>query len=291
MNLSGQEQRILFDKAGVLIEALPYIQRFSGKIVVVKYGGNAISDSEETLSEFVKDVVLLHLVGLKPVVVHGGGPQIDQVLNQIGHSSSFVNGLRVTDAQTLEAVKMVLLGQVNPLLVSRVNLHGDLGVGISGVDASMIVCRQHSKEHGFVGDIVSTNPDLVVRLLKEGLIPIVASIGVDRFGQMYNVNADLVASSLAGALRAEKLIFLTNIEGIMEDPDDQSSLIRKISAPDLEATLTSGVISGGMIPKVKAALHAIESGVGSVHMLDGRLEHSLLLEVFTDQGIGTMIYG
>ncbi|SHE27650.1 N-acetylglutamate kinase [Ferrithrix thermotolerans DSM 19514] len=277
-------------KAHTLTEALPYIKRFWGKTVVIKYGGNAVSDEPKSLDTFVEDVVLLNFVGIRVVVVHGGGPQIDALLSRLGHASSFVRGLRVTDAETLESVKMVLLGQMNPLLVSRINLHGALGVGVSGADGSMVLCRAISEEHGYVGKVVRVDPSLLENLLQMGRIPVVASIGVDEEAQLYNVNADLVASELAGALKAEKLVFLTNVEGIRGDASDPSTLIRQMKADELKEMLQDNSISGGMIPKANSALLAIERGVASVHLLDGRLPHALLLEVFTDHGIGTMLY-
>ncbi len=291
MSYEPQEIEELSKKAEILTEALPYIRRFSGTTVVIKYGGNAISEGLESLDSFVEDVVLLNFVGIKVVVVHGGGPQIDALLTRLGHSSTFVGGLRVTDEETLESVKMVLLGQVNPLLVSRINLHGALAVGVSGADGSMVLCQPRSKEHGFVGEVIKVDASLLENLLVQGRVPIVASIGVGVDGQMYNVNADLVAAELSGALRAEKLVFLTNVEGIRSDASDPKSLLRQLRAYELKDLLDSEVIQGGMIPKAEAALSAIERGVHSVHLLDGRLPHALLLEVFTDQGIGTMLYG
>ncbi len=291
MNYEPQEIEELSQKAQILTEALPYIKRFSGTTVVIKYGGNAISEGPDSLDSFVEDVVLLNFVGIRVVVVHGGGPQIDALLTRLGHSSSFVGGLRVTDAETLESVKMVLLGQVNPLLVSRINQHGALGVGVSGADGSMVLCQPKSITHGFVGEVIKVDASLLESLLVQGRIPVVASIGVGVDGQMYNVNADLVAAELAGALNAEKLVFLTNVEGIRSDASDPKSLLRQLRAFELQRLLESKAVQGGMIPKVEAALAAIGKGVHSVHLLDGRLPHALLLEVFTDQGIGTMLYG
>ncbi len=291
MSYEPQEIAELSKKARILTEALPYIKRFVGTTAVIKYGGNAISEGHDSLDSFVEDVVLLNFVGIRVVVVHGGGPQIDMLLTRLGHSSSFVGGLRVTDAETLESVKMVLLGQVNPLLVSRINQHGALGVGVSGADGSMVLCEPKSKAHGFVGEVVKVDSSLLESLLLQGRIPVVASIGVGVDGQMYNVNADLVAAELSGALRAEKLVFLTNVEGIRSDANDPKSLLRQLRAFELQRLLESKAVQGGMIPKVEAALAAIQKGVHSVHLLDGRLPHALLLEVFTDQGIGTMLYG
>lgn len=283
------------EKSAVLIEALPYIQRFAGTTVVIKFGGNALSDGvgnsdEENLAAFAKDVVLLHAVGLKPVVVHGGGPQIDELLRRVGKEPVFKNGLRVTDAETLEVVRMVLLGKMNPDLVASVNLEGAPAVGVSGADGSMVLCQQADPELGFVGEITAVDPEIIERMLTDGFVPIVASIGVDAAGQAYNINADHMAAALASALKAEKLVYLTNIDGLMVDPAEPRSLIRQISGERLQDMFSGGTISGGMIPKVDSALGALHAGVRTVHFLDGRLAHALLLEVFTDSGIGTMIY-
>lgn len=283
-------------KASILIEALPYIRNFASKVIVIKYGGNAISDGDEgseedVLRSFAQDIVLLHSVGLRPIVVHGGGPQIEFWLKKLGKKTSFHDGLRVTDAETLEIVRMVLLGRLNPDIVAQINLHGALGVGVSGADAAMVHCKKLSDDLGFVGEVTTVNAEILARLLHEGLIPVVASIGVDEIGQAYNINADHVASAIAGALQAEKLVYLTNVEGVRRDLNSPESLIRQVQAPELADMIERGVISGGMIPKVRSALEAIAAGVGSVHFLDGRLSHALLLEIFTDQGIGTMIYG
>lgn len=286
----------LSQRASILVEALPYIRRFAGKVIVIKYGGNVLqakesSDDESSLSllRFAQDVVLMRSVGMKPVIVHGGGPQIDEWLHRIGKLPTFKDGLRVTDSETLEVVSMVLLGKVNPEIVSALNRHGELAVGISGVDAQMVLARGGAPDMGYVGEVENVNPEILRGLLAEGLIPVVASIGADRQGQSYNINADHVASAVAAALEAEKLVYLSNVEGIRRDPADPKSLIRQIDAQGIEKLLANAVISGGMIPKVKSALAAMRDGVRNVHFLDGRVPHALLLEVFTDEGIGTMI--
>ncbi|MDA8116195.1 MAG: acetylglutamate kinase [Actinomycetota bacterium] len=286
-----EDLEVAIIKAGVLSEALPYIRRFAGSVFVVKYGGNAIADSsdEATLESFARDVVLMASVGIKPVVVHGGGPQIGEMLARLAIESRFENGLRVTDATTLEVVQMVLMGKVNPEIVAAINRFAPLAVGLSGADTGLIIAEPAPGDLGFVGEVESINPEIVERLLGEGMIPVVATVGVDRRGQAYNINADVVAGAIAGAIRAEKLIYLTNVEGIYADYPDPASLIRRISSGGLSAMLASGSATAGMIPKLRSCLDALEAGVGSAHILDGRMEHSLLLEIFTDSGIGTMV--
>ena len=278
-------------KAGVLSEALPYIRRFAGSVFVVKYGGNAIADASEaaTLESFARDVVLMASVGIKPVVVHGGGPQIGEMLARLAIESRFERGLRVTDAATLEVVQMVLMGKVNPEIVGAINRFAPLAVGLSGADTGLIIAEPAPGDLGFVGEVASINPEIVQRLLGEGMIPVVATVGVDRQGQAYNINADVVAGAIAGAIRAEKLIYLTNVEGIYANYPDPGSLITRISAEGLAQMLERGSATAGMIPKLKSCLGALAAGVGSAHVLDGRMEHSLLLEIFTDSGIGTMV--
>lgn len=278
-------------KSGVLIEALTYIRRFHGATFVIKYGGNAISDSDEkdALVSFAKDVVTLSSVGIRVVVVHGGGPQIGEMLGRLGIASQFVGGLRVTDSATLEVARMVLLGKINPEIVGAINQLAPVAVGLSGGDAGLINVSAAGGDLGFVGQVESVDPQLLLKLLNEGLIPVVATVALDDSGQAYNINADTVAGAIAGALRAEKLIYLTNVEGIYSNYPDLSSLIRHTDSVELAKLLGSPSIADGMIPKLKSCLGALEVGVGSVHILDGRLEHSLLLEIFTDYGIGTMV--
>ena len=271
-----------------LIEALPYIQQFRGAIVVVKLGGNAMVDP--ALSEtFAEDIVLLRSVGLKPVVVHGGGPQIGDLLGRLGKESEFVDGLRVTDAETLDVARMVLVGKVGRDIVGAINVHGAVAVGLSGEDGGLITTAPRDEALGFVGEIVDVNPGIVRRLLAEDMIPVVSSIGSDGSGQAYNINADTVAGALAGALTAEKVIYLSDVPGLLQDVDDPASLIARVSVDDATAMIADGTISGGMIPKVTACIDAVDAGAHSAHMLDGRVPHVLLLELFTDAGIGTML--
>jgi acetylglutamate kinase len=275
-------------RAAVLLEALPYIQRFRGAVVVVKYGGNAMVDPE--LGRAVADdVVLLRAVGLKPVVVHGGGPQISALMARLGKESTFVDGLRVTDAETVDIARMVLVGKVNRDIVSAINVHGPLAVGLSGEDAGLILAGARNPELGYVGDVRSVNPAILERLLAEDLIPVVSTIGSDPTGQAYNINADTVAGALAEALGAEKAVFLTDVAGLLAVVDDPASLVSHTTAGELQSMIDDGRLTGGMIPKVAAALHAVQHGVGSAHLLDGRVAHVLLLELFSDAGIGTMI--
>ena len=281
------------EKAATLVEALPYIRRFFGRIVVVKYGGNALADAgpdgDDALTVFAEDVVLMHAVGMRPVVVHGGGPQITELMTRLGKVAEFRDGLRVTDAETVDIARMVLRGQVNPAIVSAINVHGPIAVGVSGEDAGLIRATARNPDLGFVGDVGDVNPVILERLLKESLIPVVATTGADAAGQGYNINADTVAGVLAEALGAEKLVYLTDIEGLRRDVDDAASLIRQTTAAELEALMAAGVLTGGMIPKVTACVRAVRNGVPRAHILDGRVPHVLLLELFTDSGIGTMI--
>ncbi len=276
------------ERAAVLIEALPYIQRFRGATVVVKYGGNAMVDPALAAS-FAEDVVLMQSVGLRPVVVHGGGPQISDLMERLGKVPEFRDGQRVTDAETVDIARMVLVGKVNREIVGAINLHGPLAVGVSGEDAGLIVAGARDPALGFVGDVHAVRPAILERLLAEDLIPVVSTIGADADGQAYNINADAVAGAVAEALGAEKVIYLTDIEGLLADLDDPGSLVSRIDAPALQGLIDAGALAGGMIPKIAACLHAVGHGVGSAHLLDGRLPHVLLLELFSDEGIGTMI--
>jgi acetylglutamate kinase len=274
--------------ANVLIEALPYIRRFFGSTIVVKYGGNAMTDPS-LASSFAADIVLLQSVGIRVVVVHGGGPQIGELMDRLGKVSEFRDGLRVTDAETLDIARMVLVGKVNREIVAAINAHGPLAVGLSGEDAGLITAGRRSEALGFVGDIERVNPAIVESLLAEGLIPVVSTIGADLTGQAYNINADTVAGALAGAVQAEKAIYLTDIAGLLRDVDDPSSLIASTDTAEIAALIESGALSGGMIPKIDACLEALDAGVTAAHLLDGRVPHVLLLELFTDAGVGTMI--
>ena len=276
------------DTAAVLTQALPYIQRFSGSTVVVKYGGSAM-DSDH-LAGFAADIVLMQSVGIRPVVVHGGGPQIGEMMERLGLEPRFVDGLRVTDAETLDIARMVLVGRVNRDIVSAINVHGPLAVGVSGEDAGLIQARAENPELGYVGTVDTVNTAIIDRLLDESLIPVVSTIGADATGQALNINADTVAGILAGALGAAKAVFLTDVEGLLADPADPSTLISVTTASDLDAMISSGDLTGGMIPKAAAAIHAVRHGVASAHMVNGATPQVLLLELFTDSGVGTMVY-
>ncbi len=280
-------------KAAILVEALPYILRFWGKIVVVKYGGNVRADDDTddaaALAQFAEDVVLMRSVGMLPVVVHGGGPQIGSLMERLGMVPEFHDGQRVTDAETLEIVRMVLVGKVNREIVSAINVHGALAVGLSGEDANLITAVARPGQLGFVGDVEVVDPSLIERLLAQGLIPVVATIGADAAGQAYNINADAVAGAVAAALQAEKLVFLTDVSGVRTDPDDPATMLRTVTVDELEALVASGAATSGMVPKVEACTRAVRAGVARAHILDGRVAHALLLEIFTDEGVGTMV--
>ena len=280
------------ERARILIEALPYIRKFADKIIVVKYGGNAIAGTSDhdALALFAEDIVLMRLVGLQPVVVHGGGPQISDLMGRLGKATTFVDGLRVTDQETVDIARMVLKGQVNPQIVAAINVHGSYAVGVSGVDGGLIRAEARAPELGFVGDVTHVDPAVILNLLEDDFIPVVATIGSDLTGQAYNINADTVAGAIAEALSAEKLIYLTDIEGLRRDVADPASLIRQTTAGELAALVADGTITSGMIPKIAACVHAMHHGVASAHVLDGRIPHVLLHEIFTDAGIGTMIY-
>ncbi|MCS5687275.1 MAG: acetylglutamate kinase [Actinomycetota bacterium] len=274
--------------AELLVEILPYIQRWRGKVIVIKYGGNAMADG--ALAErFAEDVVLMHQVGMLPLVVHGGGPQIGDLMERLGKEPEFRDGLRVTDAETLDIARMVLVGKVNRDIVGSINVHGPLAVGVSGEDGGLITAAARNPELGFVGDVASVDPTLLTKLFSEGLIPVMSTIGADASGQAYNINADTVAGAVAEAIGAEKVVYLTDVEGLYEDFSDKDSLIRQISADELQGKIDSGRVTDGMIPKIEACISAVNNGVASAHLLDGRIPHVALLEIFTDAGIGTMI--
>ena len=279
------------ERAATLVEALPYIRRFAEQVVVVKYGGNALAGASDAhaLALFAEDIVLMRQVGMRPVVVHGGGPQISSLMARLGRVAEFRHGLRVTDADTVDIARMVLIGQVNPQIVAAINVHGALAVGVSGEDAGLIRAVARDPELGFVGDVETINPTILIGLLDDGFIPVVATIGTDATGQAYNINADTVAGAIAEALGAEKLVYLTDIEGLRRAVDDPASLIRQTTARELTALMADGTIAGGMIPKTESCVHAVEHGVRRAHILDGRIPHVLLLEIFTDEGIGTMV--
>ncbi len=278
------------ERAAVLVEALPYIQRFRGRTIVVKLGGNAMVDPG-LAATFAEDVVLMRSVGLRPVVVHGGGPQISELMGRLGMEPEFRDGHRITDAATVDIARMVLVGKVNREIVGAINVHGPLAVGVSGEDAGLIVATARDPELGFVGDVHQVSPAILERLLAEDLIPVVSTIGADLAGQAYNINADAVAGAIAEALRAEKVVYLTDVAGLLGDLADPASLISHVDADALQAMVDAGTLTGGMIPKISACLQAVRHGVGSAHLLDGRLPHVLLLELFSDEGVGTMITG
>ncbi len=286
--------------ARVLSEALPYIRRFQGKTLVIKYGGNAMVD--DALKEgFARDIVLMKLVGMNPVVVHGGGPQIGNMLTQLGKESRFVEGMRVTDSETMDVVEMVLGGLVNKEIVNLINSHGGRAVGLTGKDGDLIRARKLTftrtapemnapeiVDIGHVGEVASIDPAVVDMLVQGDFIPVIAPIGVGDDGQSYNINADLVAGRLAETLSAEKLILLTNTPGLL---DKESKLLTGLDARQVEALIADGTIHGGMLPKIRCALDAVQAGVRSAHIIDGRVEHAVLLELFTDEGVGTLIKG
>lgn len=275
-------------RAAVLVEALPYIQEFAGRTLVVKFGGNAMVDDALARS-FAADVVLLRAIGLRPVVVHGGGPQIGRLLAQLGKETEFRDGLRVTDAETLDVARMVLSGRVGADIASAINAHDRVAVTLSGEDAGLIVAAQRSESLGYVGDVVDVNRAILDTLLGDHFIPVISTIGADASGQAFNINADSAAVAIAESLGAEKLIFLTDVPGVLTDVDDLQSLVSRLSAGRARLLMADGVINGGMIPKVEACVAAIEGGVGSAHILDGRIPHVVLLELLTDSGVGTMI--
>ncbi len=284
--------------ADILIESLPYIRRFAGKTIVVKYGGHAMVD-EQLKEDFARDITLLKLIGLNPVVVHGGGPQINIVLDKMGITSKFVRGMRMTDEVTMDVVEMVLGGKVNKSIVSQINLQGGKAVGLSGKDGALIVAKKlrmvhHAEKNsppeiidpGHVGEVIKINPELLYTLAGQGFIPIIAPVGVGEFGETYNINADLVAAEVSKALGATRLILLTDVDGVLDKKDE---LVSSIHAADIEDLIEDKVISGGMIPKIECAADALESGVEKAHIINGTKRHSLLLELFTDEGIGTEI--
>lgn len=280
----------IMEKAATLIEALPYIQRFNRKIIVVKYGGSAMAD-EELKRNVIKDVVLLKLVGFKPIIVHGGGKEISRWVSKVGMEPRFVNGLRVTDADTMEIAEMVL-NKVNKSLVSMVNELGVKAVGISGKDGQLLRCDKklsNGPDIGFVGDIKEVNPKILFDLLEKDFLPIICPIGFDDNCQSYNINADDAACAIARAVKAEKLAFLTDVEGVYADPKDKDTLISELTTDHMEELLNSGNIGGGMLPKLQNCLDAVLNGVSRVHIMDGRIAHCLLLEIFTNKGIGTAI--
>ncbi len=275
------------DRAQVLIEALPYIKQYSGKILLVKYGGSAMTD-EKLKNDVMGDLVLLSLIGVKVVLVHGGGPEITEMLNKIGKKTQFVDGLRVTDSETADTVQMVLSGKVNKSLVTLIQKLGGKAIGLSGADGGLIGAKQLDSRLGFVGEITSVNVQPVLDLLSLGYTPVISTVGYDEDGNVYNINADIAAARLAGALKAESLISLTDTVGLLEDEHDESTLIPRMFVSDAQRLINQGKLSGGMIPKVNCCIEAIRRGVKKVFIIDGRVPHSILIETLTEAGIGTM---
>lgn len=289
------------DISNVLIEALPYIKKFHNKKIMIKYGGHAMID-QHAMSSTARDTVLLKYVGMQPLVVHGGGPDISRAMDKMGKTPKFVGGLRVTDSETMDIVKMVLIGKINIDIVSKIGLHGGKSIGISGKDDFLIEASKRDLtkiqqddgeilevDLGYVGKINKINSDLIDVLTQENYIPVIAPLGTDESGNTLNLNADTVAGSLASNINAEKLVVLTDVPGILTDPDDPESIIRRIHVDELKELVKEGIITGGMIPKVETCINAVENGVKTAHILDGRIEHSILLEIFTKDGIGTMV--
>ena len=277
------------DRAQILVEALPYIQKYHGKTVVIKYGGNAMV-SEELRHAVMSDIVLLNLVGIHVVVVHGGGPEINEMLGRVGKQSKFVDGLRYTDEETIDIVQQVLCGRVNKNLVATLNRMGGKAMGLCGLDAGLLQARQKDVKFGLVGEITKVEPQIVTDCLADGYIPVVSTVAQGEDHETsYNINADTAAAKLAVALKAEKLILLTDVRGILRDPKDEDTLIQVVRMSDVPVLVKEGIISGGMIPKVDCCVEAVRSGVHRAHILDGRIPHSILIEMLSDQGIGTML--
>lgn len=283
-------------RGGILLEALPYIKKFWSKIIVIKYGGSAMKD-KNLEKQILKDIILLKYVGMKPVIVHGGGSEISEEMKKRNKTPQFINGLRVTDEETMEIIEMVLTGKINTRLVAEVNLHisegpgnGVKGIGLSGEDAQLLTVKKHQiSELGLVGEVENINPEILMILLEKNYIPVIATVGVDKEGVRYNINADTVAAQIAISLQAEKLIFLTDVDGIFKDSSNPSTIISSLNINKTKELIESGCVQKGMIPKVDAAIQAIKGGVKKIHLLNGKQQHSILLEVFTDSGIGTEI--
>ncbi|MBE6746383.1 MAG: acetylglutamate kinase [Ruminococcaceae bacterium] len=275
-------------RAEVLTQALPYIKRYNGKVVVVKYGGNAMID-EQLKQQVMEDIVLLWLIGVKIVLVHGGGPEINELMARLGKKAEFVDGLRVTDKETVDIVQMVLAGKVNKTLVNMIEKNGGKAMGISGMDGMLIEAKMKDERLGYVGEITGINAAPIIDLLEKNYIPVISTIGCDREGNAYNINGDTAAAYVAGALHAERLIMMTDIAGLLYDKDDPRTLISEISVADARKLQTEGIISGGMIPKVECCIEAIEEGVKNVVIMDGRVPHSILMELLTNEGAGTMV--
>ena len=277
-------------RAEMLVQALPYLQKYRGKVIVIKYGGNAMQ-SEELKRLVMRDVVLLSMVGLKVVVVHGGGPEITDMLKRVGKKSEFVDGLRVTDKESAEIVQMVLAGKVNKNLVNILQSCGGKSIGLSGMDGHLIEAKIKDERLGYVGEITKINIGIVEDVLEKGYIPVISTVGCDNVGNIYNINADTAAARIAGVLGAESLFMMTDIRGVLKDKNDPESLMKKIYVSDARQLENKGIISGGMIPKVECCIEAIRRGVEKVFVIDGRVPHSMLIELFTDEGLGTMFVG
>jgi len=277
-------------RAEILTQALPYLQKYRGKVIAIKYGGNAMQ-SEELKQLVMRDVVLLSMVGIKVVIIHGGGPEITEMLKKVGKKSEFVDGLRVTDKESAEIVQMVLAGKVNKNLVNIIENAGGKAIGLSGIDGHLLEAKMRDERLGYVGEITDINIDIVQDVLEKGYIPVISTVGCDKEGNVYNINADTAAARIAGTLGAESLIMMTDIRGVLRDKDDPESLIKKIYVSDARHLMNQGIISGGMIPKVDCCIEAIRRGVKKVFVIDGRVPHSTLLEIFTDEGMGTMFAG
>ena len=277
-------------RAEVITQALPYIQKYHDKIIVIKYGGNAMI-SEDLKMQVMEDIVLLWLIGVKPVLVHGGGPEISDMLKKVGKKSEFVEGLRVTDKETAEIVQMVLAGKINKQLVNLLGEHGGNAIGISGIDGHLIEAEVKDERLGFVGEITNVNVQPILDLIEKGYIPVVSTVGCDNEGNVYNINADTAASYIAGAMKAERLITMTDIPGILRDVNDPDSLIKRVNIKEARQLFEDGIVTGGMIPKVECCIEAVERGVRRVTILDGRVPHAVLLELLTDEGAGTMVKG
>ena len=276
------------DRAEVLTQALPYIKRYTGKIVVVKYGGNAMIN-EELKQQVMEDIVLLWLIGVKVVLVHGGGPEITNLMERLGHVPQFIDGCRVTDKETVDIVQMVLAGKVNKSLVNLLEMNGGNAIGLSGMDGGLLMCKKKDEKLGFVGNITDVNPQPILDLIANNYIPVISTVGADYEGNVYNINGDTAVAHIAGVLGAEKLIMMTDIAGILRDKDDPTTLIPKITLEESKQLHDMGIISGGMIPKVECAVKAINEGVQNVIIMDGRVPHSILMELLTDESAGTTI--
>lgn len=278
------------EKAEILVEALPYIKEFYGKRVVIKYGGAAMQDCS-LKDKVMQDIVLMKYVGMHPIVVHGGGPEINKLLDRLNIKSEFVDGLRITDHETMEVVEMVLGGKVNKEIVAGIEASGGKAIGLSGKDASLIIAKpvDTTGRMGFTGEVESVNPQIIETVIENGYIPVIAPIGVDSKGQSYNINADLVAAAIAVALKASKLVLLTDVPGLLRDPKDPDSLISILKVSEVDSYMKEGIIAGGMVPKVQCCVKSVTGGVGRTHIIDGRVPHSILLEIFTNKGIGTMV--